>query len=302
MRPTVKNPVLGLKGMSLIELLFSVFVATLIMMGVFSYFSDSVRGVAHSEDSLKTVEEIGRITRQLRYDLSEIRPFQGPNGESIDLYQTPESFPIHRRDYAYKVFETNASSSSEIKVDRTEKEFRRVFKDDKIQYLAKRRLDSWFDDRPIHGGGHLGALEDGFVSFPVKLREHPGVKIRDHYLFSGGKKILYRHYGAPFNYVGLYEMDSSGNPVEITLFGKNASGEGRIPGFSMEPIFEFVLYPVEYSPEKKLDFLRYFLQIKLEFQGSSSGTGPMSRRVELEFSVMSPFLNGQKFHRGRSIQ
>jgi prepilin-type N-terminal cleavage/methylation domain-containing protein len=293
-----RNQLLSPLGFTLIELLFSVAIASLILMGVFSFFSDSIWGVVHSEDTLKTVEEIGKLTRQLRHDLSGIRPFQGPSGESIDLYRKPQNFPLYERSYRSRVFQTNIGSSHEIQVSQTLKKFRKIEKDGRLQYESTRHLDTWFKNKSIHGGSHLDSLEDAFVSFPVKLRKHPGIKIRDHYLFSGGRKILYRHFGEPLNFLGVYEMDASGNPVEIMNFGKDKQGQGRIPGFLIEPIFEFASYPTHSFPQKRWDFLRYFLKVELEFQGKLSSTGPNSRRIEIKFRVMNPFLNGQKFVRG----
>ena len=103
------------KGFTLIEAIFSLLIASLVITSIFNYFANSVRNVEKSEKDLNSIKQLQNLITDLRYDLNHIMPFNSPNNLPIDGYPRSERF------YSYRVksFNTISDEAKFIDLDAT---------------------------------------------------------------------------------------------------------------------------------------------------------------------------------------
>lgn len=313
------------KAFTLIEAVFSVLISSMLFYWVFSYFSDSMRGVAHSEDSLETIREIQNLTTRLKYDLYEIRPWAYPRWREylntpVDIYKTTDNLFLDYRNYEHIVNQTHGlNSSSPIDIQAPHrKQFTRSSDGTGLytHYVKPEHehWDSWFrsffqkPENVVLNFQYISAIENSFVVRELLLDEPFSQTVAQEYFFdcSGqdlNKKCSYRFYDyagkdQALHYVVRYSYDDEGIAQETGVYGRDADGFGRISSFRLTPVFEHATGYEEPTDAPHLCFLRFFINVDIEFKGQHRGFGPEGRTFRVSFSVMSPALNSSFSGRG----
>jgi type II secretory pathway pseudopilin PulG len=300
-------------GFTLIEAIFAVLVASMVLTGVFSYFTDSMRGVAHSEDTLDTIREVQTLSNAVRRHLFEMEPLLSPNGTPADqAYEDWGTIPLPERHYKVRVFETTGTDSTrELAVDGT------IIKEmghEKISgvdtfYIKKktypRIIADWIEQRGVINIGEQPVMENSFVAMEREVNQPYPAKVREYHLFSQRQHYIFRHYleaegENPFNYIDLIRVNPDDHKeILVRSFGKpDKEFNGRIKTFSLTPIFEFAIYRCKDCPSPVMEYVRFYTEISMVFSGQKKGNGPESRTFSMNMRVINPYLNSKPFLKG----
>ena len=282
------------RAFTLVEALVAVAIAGVVTVGVFSYFGDSIRGVAHSEktmNALALMQEISRKARQHVYHMS-----LNDTGIGIDLCTGPEfrnidlSHSVHDRSYPIRLIEVQ-NEEKLLKVDPSVVNYSKGFKEGKAIAIERRTLDSFFLNKKFPGEAY--PFEKSMVVISHEIDQQ---KVTDHYLFTSAKKMIWRHYNEPANYLQVIEVDEKGQEEVMEEFGQK---DKSVVNFSMNPITEIAYYkPDPKKNVKIIRFLRFFVEVNVSIRTPESDRGPSGGIFSNSFIVTSLFINGNRFGRG----
>lgn len=280
------------KAFTLVEALVAVLIASVITIGVFSYFSDSIRGVAHTDKTMQALALLQEISRKTRHKAYNIAPFRA--GIGIDLYQPPDRFFIHKRHFTLRLVDTNNTSEKTVAVDPVTKNYVKKFLNGEEVFETRRAVDSYFLNKPAIPFSSMEGYEDALC---VIVRKIPDIgEVVDHFLYTEGRKMILRFHPSPRNYVDFIEVDSKGKETIVESFGKK---EQNIIQFSLSPVFDLsYCKPIESLPEKEFRFLRFFVDIHITVGTEKSQRGPKGGLFENHFRVTSLFINANRYGRG----
>jgi len=295
------------KGFTLIEAIFSLLIASLVITGIFNYFANSVRNVEKSEKDLNSIKQLQNLITDLRYDLNHIMPFNSPNNLPIDGYPRTERF------YSYRVksFNTISDEAKFIDLDAT-KVIYKAFIDEygETQWNKHRELDNFFNI-PVKFSNHWDTLENAAINLSHKVDcskdfEEPNLKeklklpitVNDLYLFSNNEKILYRYYPEPNYFVGRFRFRLNNELIETKSYGlDNKTKKGLIKSFQAIPIFDHIYFQENINEPYELHFQKLFIKVAMFVQGDSN-RGPQAKPYVVNFNITNSQLNGDKFHKG----
>lgn len=291
-------------GFTLIEAIFSVLIAAMILTGIFSYFSDSIQKVGKSEQDLKSIKSIQKLVNDLHHDLSHLKPYAAPDSGPIDNFPTKERFYT----YEVKKFSYGDSKGQLINpLKPAQVKFKRAIDTNGIKYWQKlRQLDSFFSDSFTFANVSEN-LENSVTTYTRQV-PNPGflasvtsakVEASELYLYSDGEKILYRFYEAPFFFVRKYGFASDGEEIIIAEYGlDNKKNGGHIHSFDVSPVFEHIFSQPKINKQFELKFTKLYFRVNLSVKGNVK-KGPEAKFYAVNFNVISPLLNGDKFHQGK---
>jgi type II secretory pathway pseudopilin PulG len=296
-------------GFTLIEALFAIAIAGGVLAFVFGYFTDSMRGVSHSEETLATIKTAQMLSTKLRDHVYALSPFSGAPIEQLHSDRDP--IALIPRNYANIVYRTDSpTSSSPIPVNATKV---RWLKEGPM-FKSRENWDPFFQEWFKKGVINMGAYAKYRDSTATIEREidipYPSTKVIEFHFYhrskidGAGEHLMYRHYlgskNKPMNYVTLYKYDKDEKkPIEIESFGKTASGSGRILSFSVTPLFEFTRYKPHRLSPPVLSYVKMILQVHILFKGQKKGYGPDGRNIDVSFNISDPFSNSDHWRKGQ---
>ena len=284
-----------IKAFSLIEALVAVTIAGIVTVGVFSYFSDSIRGVAHSEKTMNALSQLQEISRKVRQQIYHMNLNHA--GVGIDLCKGPQfksvelSESVPDRIYPIRLIEVRGKEGL-LEVDPSIVNYSKDYNDGKLIAVERRQLDRFFQGKNFPS--QVIPYENALV---VRPKEKNQQKITDYYLFTQGRKIIWRHHEDPANYLEVINVDEAGEEEILEEFGK---AEKNVVNFSLNPVNEIVYYkPNPKGNMRTLRFLRFYVQVHLSIRTEKSDRGPSGGTFSNSFIVTSLFLNANRFGRGK---
>lgn len=274
----------------------------MILTGIFSYFSDSVRKVGKSEQDLKSIKSIQKLVNDLHHDLSHLKPYSAPDSGPID------SLPTKERYYSYEVkkFSYGDTKGQFIEpLKPTLIKFNRATDTNGVKFWQKsRQLDNFFSDS-ITFGNIAQNLENSVTTFtrevpnPNDKASAGNVKAFELYIFSNNEKILYRFYEAPFSFVRKYNFTTDGKENVLEEYGLESKQDiGLIQSFDVVPTFEHIFSQPKLNKPFEIKFTKLYFRVNLSVKGNVK-KGPEAKFYAVNFNVISPLLNGDKFHQGK---
>jgi len=299
------------RAFTLIEALFSVGIAGVVLTLLFGYFTQSVKSVAHNEDTLETIREINKLTTQLRRDLYQVAPYSSAGGAPIDLRYAPTQFNLKDRYYRTAVRTIHQGGIDDVATNETVVRFRLLETKDGVKiYERKATMDPFFD-RPVQFNETL-PIADGIVGVTREVKPPEGfgefgqefrtslVKVAEVYLHipqADNRLIFYRFYPPPYSFVRRYTRNIKGEEILLDEFAKRR-GTGRLQAFSISPVFQYVKYNPKPLEGAVIEYNRFWSEVDLVFSGETKGTGPDSRKIPVQFKVENSYLNSNKWKEG----
>lgn len=300
------KPVLRNHAFTLIEAVFSVGIASVLLIGIYSFFGDSIRKVGSSDETLATVSELQSFVTQLREDLMRVTVFnKGGQSDTVDGYM---SLPTYERPPRY--FTVNVWDDVGIT---TLKDLRHLEIVPKLlvengvkTWVLEYKWDSWFDNKIIHNSGpKFYAFCRAFAGIRREIKEPIAAEVLEYYLAVDGEKVWYRHYikdnqGKPLNYVVRYiQGERPEDEIETHRFGQLFGADGRVEALDIEPIIEFSYFRHAEQPDIfVLQMNKMLFRVAMGLKGEQQGTGPEGRSLELRFHLMNATFNGERFSHG----
>ncbi|MCJ8347000.1 prepilin-type N-terminal cleavage/methylation domain-containing protein [bacterium] len=294
------------RGFTLVEAIFSTLVASVVIGFVYNFFSQSTKGVSHSEAANHSIRELQMLSNSIRQDLYNVKPFYSKNGVSIELWNRPSSFKSYTKFYTPSVYldglnggvlKTGLKPKSKIHIfDKKEKGVR--------YYRTKEYSDTWFLYKAINYGGDISGLEDAVVHINRNIVKPIAASVSEYYIFSKGQRLVYRHYlkaasGEILNYVEYLEDLPTETRDEISLrtYGKSDKGPGLISGFEIFPQFEFSFYPVDKDGDI-LEAKRFYISVHIKMDSKIRNKVSNEHSYDINFNVMNPHINNNSRYKG----
>jgi type II secretory pathway pseudopilin PulG len=290
------------RGFTLIEAVFALGVASVLLIGIYTYFVESIRNSAKGEETLSTIRDMQNFIMVLRQDLYEANGFLRSD-VPVDLHQHEKPFPLEPRYFPCVVYDDVSAASDKIQVlpiQRTVVE--RFTSAGSLGYEYVDKYDSFFDKK-IFTDGSPDFMLNSFAVVTREIEKPFPAKVREFYIGVKGDKVWYRHYltdrtgDIKFNFVS--RMIGPGEGEETHRFGQLHGADGRIEDFSIEPNFEFSYYRDKKDPKVLLLRLtKVYHHAKMVFKGEKQGSGPEGRTIAQSFFVVNSVFNGERFRHG----
>ncbi|PCJ18773.1 MAG: hypothetical protein COB02_10085 [Candidatus Cloacimonadota bacterium] len=294
------------KGFTLIEAVFSTLVASVVIGFVYSFFSQSTRGISHSETANKSSREIQLLSNAVRQDMYDLKPFYRAGNASIELWGRDSSFPLLKKYYSPSVYIDGLSGGS---LKKGLKDTQKTHKVDATingirAFKVETAYDSWFQKKPVLYGSNVSGLQDALVHIERKIKKPISATVSEYYIYKGTSRFVYRHYlkdnkNEPLNYVEYLQDPPSPelSPILLKTYGKDKKGKGIITGFQIFSNFEYSYYPDE-DGNDILEFKRFFVSVHIGTSNGRSTSLSTDKAYNISFNVMNPHLNNQVRYKG----
>jgi len=293
------------RGFTLIEAVFAVGVASVLLIGIYTYFIESLRNSFKGEETLSTIKDMQNFIMVLRQDLYDAQGFTKSDAP-VDLHLHKKPFPIQPRFFPCVVYDDVHAVSDTIEVLPIQRLPREKFgANGQMYYEYEDKYDHFFDKKVVLND-HPEFMLNSFAVVSRNIEEPISAKVREYYIGVKGERVWYRHYLSDLsgkeklNFVS--RMTGPGEGEETHRFGQLHGAEGRIEDFSIEPGFEFSYFRDKEEPSKfNLRLTKVYHHTKMVFQGERQGSGPEGRTISTSFFVVNPLFNGERFRHGKGF-
>jgi len=255
-------------GFTLTEVLLATALASLLFLGLFSFFGDTLQRFVQHEDTLTNVRDLQLLLTQLRDDLSHL---DGAEGLASSSAQTGTTFPKIYIHASHSVANTHLLVYHFLRTSDT-----LAFPTD--DPVSKNLPPGPRTERLLQSIAYCEnalawvippsgtPIENQVYHLVLNLRH--GAQ-RSRVVYSWHPEIR-----------RLTRSDSKRN----TTFAENA-----VNGFSARPVFEFLIHPNE--PEKTAELLKVWVELSLELCADSDGGKIAKRHLSFRTNVTPKFLN-----------
>lgn len=279
----------------------------MVLTGIFSYFSSSVRNVGKSEDDLQSIKEIQRLVNDLRHDLIHVKPYLNRESKPIDGYPQIE----RQYEYRLKQFGFGVKEGKFLPIEPTIVKFEKQAQPEGTVFWRKLRILDKAFDRPVNFQSEANIFENSaavierelsppepFASSTSDKKFKDKIKVTELYIFSNAEKILYRYYPEPFSFIRKVKFDSDGAENPAYDYGLDLKTlEGRIQSFAATPVFDHLMFQSAVNNAYELHFHKFFFSVNFSVKGTTN-RGPQAKFYTVNFNVSNSQLNGNKYHRG----
>jgi hypothetical protein len=295
------------KGFTLIEAVFSTLVASIVIGFVYTFFGQSTQGIAHSESANFSIRQLQLLSDSIRQKLSNLEPFPGYNGTSIEMWNRPVGYPLVKKYYQPVVYEDTVSGGDAISGIKATTKVHKLVETIKgvRKFEAKRVKDNWFPLREAIHEGLVYALEDAIVHLERNITQPISASVSEYYIYTNGTRLVYRHYlkddsDNDLNYVVLLADPPTKKLEEavIATYGLTDKGEGLISGFEIYPTFEYSHYKTK-EGGMALEFKHFFISTHIKIDSKIRNEVSKQSSYSIDFNVMNPQLNTRHKHSGQ---
>ncbi|PCJ18771.1 MAG: hypothetical protein COB02_10075 [Candidatus Cloacimonadota bacterium] len=311
------------KGFTLIEAIFSTLVASVVIGFVYSFFSQSTKGISHSEAANQSIRELQLLSNSIRQDLFHLEPFidiafiKGGKPKlqrtfsSLELWNRNPTFPNLIKYYPPHVFiDTLSGGVLKKNLKPSKRKHTYDISKNSIRFYKPsiQITDGWFFGKQVKYGADIYGLQDALIHIKRKIEKPISASVSEFYIYSKGRRLVYRHYlkdsdDKDLNYIEYLEDLPTKRRKEILIktYGKSSDGTGLIDSFEIKPYFEFSYYKNDLS-QNILEFKKIYTKVSINMKIKIRDKISKQSNYNLTFNVVNPNVANRQRHKGQFLR